>query len=80
VAWSEIDCSEVLNLLERYLDDEVPQEARVPIEQHLDECRDCLDRREFRTRLQAIVRSKCRRQELPEGLEARIRSALADSD
>jgi anti-sigma factor (TIGR02949 family) len=80
VAWSEIDCSEVLNLLERYLDQEVPQDARAPIEQHLDECRDCLDRKEFRARLQAIVRSKCRRQELPAGLEARIRSALGSAD
>lgn len=80
MAWSEIDCSEVLNLLERYLDHEVPQEARAPIEQHLDGCRDCLDRKEFRTRLQTIVRSKCSRQELPAGLEARIRSALARPD
>jgi anti-sigma factor (TIGR02949 family) len=76
VAWSEIDCSEVLNLIEQYLDHEVPQEARAPIEQHLDECQDCLDRKEFRSRLQAIVRTKCRRQELPPELEARIRSAL----
>jgi anti-sigma factor (TIGR02949 family) len=80
VDWSGIDCGEVLNLLERYLDHEVPQEARDPIERHLDECRDCLDRKEFRTRLQDIVRSKCRRDELPPGLEARIRSALARPD
>jgi anti-sigma factor (TIGR02949 family) len=80
VDWSETDCGEVLNLLERYLDHEVPQEARIPIERHLAECEDCLDRKEFRTRLQAIVRSKCGREELPAGLESRIRSALGRSD
>jgi anti-sigma factor (TIGR02949 family) len=76
VDWSEIDCGEVLNLLERYVDDEVPRESRDPIERHLDECHGCLERKEFRSRLQDIVRRKCRRDELPAGLEARIRQAL----
>jgi anti-sigma factor (TIGR02949 family) len=77
VEWSEIDCGEVLSLLERYVDDEVPLEAREPIEQHLVECPECLERKEFRVRLQEIVRTKCRRAELPPGLEDKIRSALA---
>jgi anti-sigma factor (TIGR02949 family) len=76
VDWSETNCGEVLNLLERYMDDEVPREARAPIERHLDECHDCLERKEFRSRLQDIVRRKCGRQELPPGLEAKIRQAL----
>jgi anti-sigma factor (TIGR02949 family) len=80
VEWSEINCSEVLNLLERYLDHEVPQEARDPIERHLEECQHCLDRKDFRARLTVIVRTKCQRQELPAGLEARIRSVLARPD
>ena len=76
VEWSEIDCGEVLSLIERYVDDEVPREAREPIEQHLVECPECLERKEFRVRLQAIVRTKCGRAELPPGLEQKIRSAL----
>jgi anti-sigma factor (TIGR02949 family) len=76
VEWSEIDCGEVLSLLERYIDHEVPPEAREPIEQHLVGCRDCLERKEFRVRLQEIVRSKCARADLPSGLEEKIRSAL----
>lgn len=74
--WSETDCSEVLNLLERYVDEEVPPEARAPIERHLDDCYGCLERKEFRSRLQDIVRRKCGRDELPVGLEERIRQAL----
>ena len=77
VEWSEIDCGEVLSLLERYVDDEVSPEAREPIEQHLVGCRECLERKEFRVRLQAIVRTKSGRAELPPGLEEKIRSALA---
>ena len=64
--------------LEAYLDGEVPEGARVGIEEHLFGCRDCLERSEFRLQVREIVRRKCGiRADMPPGVAERIRRILA---
>lgn len=74
---SRIDCAEVLNLLERYVDREVSSHDEARIAWHLGGCEECLDRKEFRQRVREILRRKCSSEALPPGLEERIRSRLA---
>ncbi|HXF74114.1 MAG TPA: mycothiol system anti-sigma-R factor [Actinomycetota bacterium] len=72
---SPIDCEEVLRSLERYLDGELPAGARTEVQEHLGRCGPCMDRAGFRSRLKALLASRCR-SEVPAELYARVRALL----
>jgi anti-sigma factor (TIGR02949 family) len=73
----EIDCDQVLRDLEAYCDAELSSDKASAVEAHLMECSPCLERREFRTALQELVRKKCGGvSEVPPGLMERIRASL----
>lgn len=72
-----IDCEHVLRFLEAYCDGELPAGDAAAVEQHLDGCVHCLDRRDFRIRLQEVIRRKCRGvEDLPPELVARVQASL----
>jgi len=71
-----MDCEAVLREIELYLDEELAETQCREIEVHLAECGSCLERKEFRARLQALVAKKCTPREAPEGLIGRIRGLL----
>ena len=73
---SEIDCDQVLNEIELYLDDELDAAQRREIEEHLAGCGDCLSHKEFQEGLQAVIRRKCGTDSVPTDLLDRIRGRL----
>jgi mycothiol system anti-sigma-R factor len=70
------DCNETLNELERFLDEELTDQQRSAIRAHLDSCLDCLQAFDFHAELRMVVAMKCRNDDLPEGLLARLESCL----
>ncbi len=72
------DCNETLRELHTFLDDELSEAARHSIEGHLGGCLDCLQAYDFHAELKLVIREKCRNDELPAGLVARIERCLDD--
>jgi anti-sigma factor (TIGR02949 family) len=76
---SEVDCDEVLNDLEAFLDGELPGDRATLVKEHLGSCSPCLQRGDFRRRLRLIISEKCRTSvELPPLLEERVRQAILE--
>ncbi len=75
---SHDECLKILELLERYLDDEVETSVRVEIHRHLEVCPPCTDHSEFQRRLKEIIRDKCGCRVLPEDLVERIRATVLE--
>jgi mycothiol system anti-sigma-R factor len=71
------DCQEVLREIELYLDRELDSSECVEIEQHLTGCGSCLQRKEFRVHLRALVAKKCSHDPTPTQLLERIKQLLA---
>lgn len=71
----DVDCGEVLDNLERYLDGELPPSELGQLAQHLGECFPCADRQRFEEQLRSLVRRGCAEQ-APESLLERIRLRL----
>jgi mycothiol system anti-sigma-R factor len=72
-----IDCEHVLREIELYLDHELDATEASHIQEHLAECGGCLDHKEFRESLRALVAKKCGPGPAPENLAGRIRELLA---
>jgi len=71
------DCDEVLREIELYLDRELASAECVEIEEHLTGCGSCLQRKEFRVSLRALVAKKCSHDPAPQDLLERIKQLLA---
>jgi len=71
------DCDEVLREIELYLDRELDPTECSEIEHHLTGCGSCLQRKEFRISLRAIVVKKCSHDPTPTELVERIKRLLA---
>ena len=71
-------CEEVLREVERFLDRELPISDWQVIQTHIDECTSCDNRVEFTRKLRIIVASKCRREQVPDTLRAKIHSVLSE--
>ena len=72
------DCEHVLREIDLYLDRELDATEALHISEHLSECGGCLERKEFRVSLRALVAKKCGPTPAPEDLMARIRELLAN--
>jgi mycothiol system anti-sigma-R factor len=70
------ECREALHELYGYLDGELTPERREAIHRHLDQCLPCAEPYDFEAELREVVRRKCQEQ-VPEGLMAKVRAALA---
>jgi anti-sigma factor (TIGR02949 family) len=72
-----MDCDQALAELEAYIDGELVGAEQRSVEDHLQGCAHCFDRKEFRVQLRAVIRRKCRPSvELPAGLAERIRLVI----
>ena len=69
------ECEEALNTLYAFLDGELTTDKRQAIQHHLDECSPCLEAYDFEAELKVVIARKCR-DRVPEGLRARVESAL----
>lgn len=73
------DCNETLRELEAFLDNELTGAALVAIRSHLDGCMDCLQAFDFHAELKIVVAHKCRNDEMPPGLLAKIQQCFGDA-
>lgn len=55
----DVDCSELFDQLDLYLDGELPPGRLEELREHLAVCFPCADRVTFEQQLQAIVRDRC---------------------
>jgi mycothiol system anti-sigma-R factor len=67
------DCDETLRELEAFLDGELSTDGRQAIHAHLEGCTDCLQAFDFHAELRSVIASKCRNDEMPATLLARIK-------
>ena len=72
-----ITCDEALRRLTAYLDEALSGNDLEVLEAHIDACLDCCDKLEFSRKLDQVVKARLGDEGLPEGLEERIRRALA---
>ena len=66
------NCQETLKELELFLDSELPNARIEQIMAHLTACTDCQGAFEFHAELRTIVRTKAKRDHLPEGFTDRL--------
>lgn len=71
-ACDEPDCEATLRELDVFLDEELSDDARRSITAHLDDCPDCFGAFDFHAELKQVIREKCRNEEMPADLLARI--------
>lgn len=76
---SAMTCEQAVGRFFAYLDRALAGEAVEDLEAHLETCLSCCDKLAFSRRLDAFVRERQPEASLPEGLEARVRRALADA-
>jgi anti-sigma factor (TIGR02949 family) len=72
-----MNCEEALRRLTAYLDQALSGRDLEALEAHIDACLDCCDRLEFSRKLDQVVKKRMGEEALPEGIEQRIRRALA---
>ena len=72
------DCNETLRELEQFLDHELSNEAREVIHAHLGGCDHCLEAFDFHAELKMVIAAKCRNDEVPPELLARIQQCFGD--
>ncbi|HQV58290.1 MAG TPA: zf-HC2 domain-containing protein [Ilumatobacteraceae bacterium] len=66
------DCNDAMHELHTYLDHEMSDTDSELVRTHLAGCKDCAEAFEFHSQLRVTIRRKCRNDELPPGLIARI--------
>ena len=75
------DCNDTLRELETFLDGELDDNTLASIRAHLEGCLECFEAFDFHAELKAVIATKCRGDEMPPGLLARIEECLqADLD
>lgn len=70
-----LDCGQVFDRIDQYLDGELSHAERRDLEVHLEACLPCADVSTFNGHLKAIVRDRCE-ESAPEALKERIRVFL----
>jgi mycothiol system anti-sigma-R factor len=72
------DCKETLRELEAFLDNEMSTEVQTVIRAHLEGCPDCWQAFDFHAELKVVIAEKCRNDEMPAGLLAKLERCFDD--
>ena len=72
-----VDCDTFREFVYHFQADELAEADREKLQEHLDRCKSCARYLEVEDSFRAALKGKLRRAETPEGLESRIREALA---
>ena len=68
----ETDCSEVLDHLYEYLDQEMPEGDCEKIQVHFDECSPCLEKYGLEQAVKKLVKRCCGQDDVPTDLRAKV--------
>ena len=74
----DTDCSEVLDRVFEYLDNEMDTLDCAKIKQHLEECGPCLREYHLDEMLKAVVRRSCACEHAPEQLRTRVLTRITE--
>jgi len=74
----ETPCSEVLDAVFTFLDNECDDRQRARIKQHLDECSPCLRQYGIEDEVKELVHRKCGGDRAPDSLKSRVRLRLTE--
>lgn len=74
------DCNETIRELDAFLDEELPDDVRTHIHEHLDSCMDCLQAFDFQAELKLAIRRKCSSDDLPDTLMTKIEACFTELD
>lgn len=74
---TRLSCEQAVSQFFSYLDRALAGEALADLEAHLEECLSCCDKLAFSRQLDAFMKARLPEAAMPDGLEARIRQALA---
>lgn len=72
------DCNETLRELYAFLDRELSTEISLVVRGHLEECPDCFQAFDFHAELKSVIAAKCRSDEIPPTLMARIEQCFGE--
>ncbi|MCZ7416631.1 mycothiol system anti-sigma-R factor [Streptomyces sp. WMMC897] len=68
----ETDCSEVLDHLYEYLDQEMPDADREKLAEHFDECSPCLEKYGLEQAVKKLVKRCCGHDDVPTDLRSKV--------
>ena len=72
----ETDCSEVLDHLYEYLDNEMPPGEYAKFKEHFDECHPCLEKYGLEQAVKKLVKRCCGSDEVPADLRDKVMSRI----
>ncbi|WP_419997691.1 mycothiol system anti-sigma-R factor [Streptomyces boninensis] len=72
----ETDCSEVLDHLYEYLDQEMPESDKGKIKEHFDECSPCLEKYGLEQAVKKLVKRCCGHDDVPSDLRSKVLGRL----
>ena len=72
----ETDCSEVLDHLYEFLDNEMPEGDCAKFRQHFDECSPCLEKYGLEQEVKKLVRRSCGCDDVPTDLRSKVMSRI----
>jgi mycothiol system anti-sigma-R factor len=72
------DCTETLEELQRFLDNELPDTLLGSVTSHLGRCTDCQQAFEFHFELRRVIRHKALADDIPASLRAKIAACFGD--
>jgi mycothiol system anti-sigma-R factor len=70
------ECSQVLNDVWLFLDNEMDPDARAAVQRHIDDCSPCLEEAGIEEKLKKLIHRTCRGERAPEQLRMRLVSAI----
>ncbi|MBB1246476.1 mycothiol system anti-sigma-R factor [Streptomyces durbertensis] len=73
---NETNCSEVLDHLYEYLDQEMPDCDRDKLAEHFDECSPCLEKYGLEQAVKKLVKRCCGHDEVPTDLRSKVMSRI----
>ncbi|MGH3342678.1 MAG: mycothiol system anti-sigma-R factor [Carbonactinosporaceae bacterium] len=68
----EIDCSKVLDRVYEYLDNEVTEDDRAKVRQHLHECHPCFEKYGLEEAVKTLVHRTCGCDDVPSELRSKV--------
>jgi anti-sigma factor (TIGR02949 family) len=68
----ETDCSEVLDHLYEYLDEEMSADACTKFKEHFDECHPCLEKYGLEVAVKKLVKRCCGSDDVPSDLRSKV--------
>jgi mycothiol system anti-sigma-R factor len=76
---AEGNCDDALHVLYHYLDNELTDESRRQIQQHLDDCPPCYEAFDFEAELRIVIAKKCV-EKVPDSLRERIADLISHEE